>query len=530
MDPILAAPDATADWLDFRRAAQADGVARALLLHSQQARCCQGDLARSGPSAPYFFGDPARSWTDAQAGRPAPTAPSPAPVVLPAVHIVNPGEAAIVADVRIEKGVIASISPPGIEQSGATVFEAARGSWILPGLIDMHVHLPGRSPLDLTPHYLRMFAIHGVTGMRVAGDIDGTSVPAVGAEDPERIPVPRLCAARHFVGRPPFRWKHSLHYESPEDASRIIGVLQQSGEGCIKLYENLTAADIRVLQDAAQKAGLVVMGHVPSALSLEEAGIADSQHFFGVPLPASLRRDHVFSRTADWRAVDERRLEAVAVACERHGLANTPTLVVSEGLLRYRNLGEGSDAVAQSMPGFFADVIWSPTIGLPAYRGLGRDDFDALEDALGKKQRLVRELHRRGCDLFLGTDTSQPFSVPGQGLLREMGLFAQAGIPVPDILKMATVRAAERLGWKNVGRIAEGYAADLVSLPRDPSADLSALQEANFVVLAGRLHSVPLLRTQVAEDLRHRNATFRRIASHVLARVALYQAARNFVG
>lgn len=452
--------------------------------------------------------------------------------ILPRVHVVNPGRAEEIADLWVDGGRIVALKAPGSAvDPGFEMLHDTAGRWVMPGLIDMHAHLPSHNVLNLMPHFMRMFVAHGVTGLREAGDVDGT-VPAA-LHSWQQTPghfMPRLARAHSFVGRPPFRWKNSLAYRAPEDAPGIVSRLMDAGAQCIKLYENLKTDDIRVLQEQAERAGLVVMGHVPTALTLENAGIRDTQHFFGVPPPHTLRRDHVFSRTADWHAVDERRLEAVAAHCERHRLANTPTLAISSGLLGYRDYDLARQQLLGAMPSFFGDVVWDPAIGLPAYRHLQAQDLDALGDALEKKKRLVRELFARGCAVFPGTDTLQPFCVPGVSLHRELGLFVEAGLSPTQALKAATVDAADRLGWSDSGRIAVGCRADLIVLGEDPARDLKALRTMKQVVLDGVVHEVSALRSDIAADLAHRETAFRRVASRVLARLAMRRAARRFIG
>ena len=452
--------------------------------------------------------------------------------VLPRAHLINPGRPVQVADVWIESGRIAALHPPGTPVApGFETLHHCAGRWVMPGLIDMHAHLPADNVLKLAPHFMRMLVAHGVTGIREAGDVDGTAMRAVRAwqQHPGSV-VPRIASAHYFVGRPPFRWKNSLSYRSPGDAPRIVERLTNVGAQCIKLYENLRADDIQVLQRHAEQAGLVVMGHVPTALSLEAAGIRDTQHFFGVPPPASLRRDHVFCRTADWHAVDVERLEAVAKFCERNDIANTPTLSINRGLLGYRNLYAAQAQLNGRMPSFFGDVIWHPSHGLPAYRGLQSLDFDALEDAFDKKKLLVRELFARGCRLFPGTDTLQPFCLPGWGLQQELSLFVDAGLTPTQALKTATVDAAAALGWADTGRVDVGCRADLVVLSHDPTVSLSALDSIEQVIVHGVPHSTATLHAEIEDDLRARESAFQRIASRVLARLAMRKAARHFTG
>jgi hypothetical protein len=452
--------------------------------------------------------------------------------VLPRVHVINPGRLAQIADIWVDGGRIVALQAPGSAVAqGYEILHHFAGRWVMPGLIDMHAHLPADNVLKLTPHFMCMFLAHGVTGIREAGDIDGTALVAARAWQLRMgNKTPRIAAANFFVGRPPFRWKNSLAYDTPEDAPRIIARLVAAGARCIKLYENLRAEDIAVLQRHAEQAGLVVMGHVPAALTLEEAGIRDAQHFFGVAPPASLRRGYVFNRAADWHAVDPPRLDAVASHCERYGLANTPTLSLSQGLLGYRTFDATQRLVQGRMPSFFGDVIWHPAIGIPAYRGLVSRDFDALEDAFEKKKRLVRELASRGCTLFPGTDTMQPFCMPGWSLHQELGLFVDAGLTPTAALKTATVDAATRLGWDDAGRVDAGCRADLVILSQDPTVSLSALESIQQVVVQGVVHDVAALRGEINADLQSRESVFQRIASKVLARLAMRRAARHFVG
>jgi hypothetical protein len=503
---------------------------------SQHSQCCG---PRFGEMPSYFRGKGELSALSiAGRERTVQVAPPPLPVrssgrwILPRVHVVNPGRARQIADIWLADGRIVALKPPGSPVApGFETLVQSSGRWVMPGLIDMHAHLPADNVLNLMPHFMRMFVAHGVTGLREAGDVDG-SVPAAlrsWRQSPDQV-TPRIAMAHFFVGRAPFRWKNSLAYRRPEDAPAIVSRLSQVGAHCIKLYENLQGDDIRVLQQHAERAGLVVMGHVPTALALEEAGIHDAQHFFGVPPPESLRRDHVFSRTADWHAVDERRLEAVAAHCERYRLANTPTLAITSGLLGYRDLEATRRRLQGVMPSFFGDVVWDPAIGLPAYRHLQAQDLDALDDALEKKKRLVRELAARGCDVFLGTDTMQPFCVPGCGLHRELGLFVDAGLSLTQALKAATVDAADRLGWSDSGRIAVGCKADLVVLGEDPTLNLSALRTIEQVILDGAVHEASTLRAEIDADLKRRETAFKRVASRVLARLAMRRAARRFIG
>jgi adenine deaminase len=109
-------------------------------------------------------------------------------------------------------------------------------------------------------------------------------------------------------------------------------------------------------------------------------------------------------------------------------------------------------------------------------------------------------------------------------------LFVDAGLTPTAALKTATVDAATRLGWDDAGRVDAGCRADLVILSQDPTVSLSALESIQQVVVQGVVHDVAALRGEINADLQSRESVFQRIASKVLARLAMRRAARHFVG
>ncbi len=70
--------------------------------------------------------------------------------------------------------------------------------------------------------------------------------------------------------------------------------------------------------------------------------------------------------------------------------------------------------------------------------------------------------------VLAGSDAGNPVTFHGISLIRELELLAQAGMPLTDVLKSATSRAADRLGQPSLGRIAANAIADLVVLDADP--------------------------------------------------------------
>jgi imidazolonepropionase-like amidohydrolase len=95
----------------------------------------------------------------------------------------------------------------------------------------------------------------------------------------------------------------------------------------------------------------------------------------------------------------------------------------------------------------------------------------------------ARMLHDAGVPMMIGTDG-------GGGIMidREMELHREAGIPVWQVLRMATSATADimKMGDR-IGRIQEGYEADLAILEADPVADVRATAQVYAVINNGKL-------------------------------------------
>jgi len=393
------------------------------------------------------------------------------------------------------------------------------GCFITPGLIDSHQHLPPTSPLKLSGLYCLLYLMHGVTTVLDAGDGDGTAVPAArrliasGA-----VPGPRVVSVGPFIARPPRQWSNTVLVEDPVAHSVIVQRAVDRGAQAIKLYEGLTRPDIEGISGAAAERGLLVLGHVPAALDIEDAGVPEVQHFFGVPTAKS--RDgapQLLKRLSDWHAVDDDRLDAVVEASATKGIQHTPTLVVSEGVLHAQQ-DKRSEPL---MPRLFPDVIWHPTTGLSTYRNASERDIALLRDSLPIKLELVNRLYRAGVQLYAGTDVGQPFTVPGRSLQRELHLFTEAGIPPAAVIDIATARSGERLRIPKLGTIATGAPADLLVLDSSPYEDLGALDSMRAVISGGHLLDMQMLRAAVDRQVDHYHGALVDRAGIIGGRLAL---------
>ena len=507
-----------------------DAVAAALAQVASASMCCTG--ASSPAPGPTPVARPAAGQSSARPreGRHR-SRPTSRRFVLPRVTIIEPTVRREVADVVVADGRIVDVLAPGSgPYEGYDLLELYRGCFVLPSLTDMHTHLPPHNVLNLIDLFLLLFLAHGITTIRDAADIDGTSLPEYrDGIDAGRFIGPRSFPAGPFLVKGRTRWTNTMQVDGPDDAERIARDLVRQGMRCMKLYENLKVDEIAALERAASHQGLITLGHVPTLLGIEEAKLADAQHFFGVAPPASLPRDHVLDRLIFWDAVDDKRIDTVVRSAVEGGLANTPTLVVTERLLAAGPRGFLDDPSLDLVPRFYRDVIWHPHHGLPAYRRPDEERIVRIKATMEKKFELVRRLYHAGATLRVGTD-SQAYVVPGSALHTEMKLFEQAGIPTSVVLKMATRDAALALGQEDLGVIRKGAVADLLVCAADPTENLDALASMRAVAHRGALYCAEHLWDEIHDRLRAQNGTFMRLGAAALARLAMWSLARRFTG
>lgn len=501
------------------------------------ASCCGGGaagtepLAGKAPEAPVLLRLGHAAWR-ARIKPVRPKVPTErGPFVLPEVTLLEPGKPPVrPVDLVVAAGRITAICAPGTAPTGARVIEALRGHFVAPGLTDMHIHMPPDNILRLTPLFMLLNLRFGVVRARDAGDPDGSSTPAALAlVESGALPGPDIRYAYAFVGDGAARWGNTLSYSRPEEASDVVARLAFAGATWVKAYENLDAPRIAALCRAADKVGLQVMGHVPTSLGLEDALLPDAQHGFGVPLPATLRRDHVLNRAIDWESVDATRRSAVIEACLIKGLAMTPTLVTTRGLIR---LGawetERCGRDVRLLPDFYTDIIWHPRHGLPVYRDIENGDFARARDAEARKLTLVGEAVKAGVDVRLGTDTQQPFVVPGIALHDEMRLFEKAGVLREQVWRMAGPDAAARLGIADASALAVGQRADLVVSSSSPFAADWSPDQIKATICAGACLLASDLDSAIRLELRRFENRFTGHLVRWLARFSLEKNARNF--
>ncbi|HET7503890.1 MAG TPA: amidohydrolase family protein, partial [Kofleriaceae bacterium] len=128
---------------------------------------------------------------------------------------------------------------------------------------------------------------------------------------------------------------------------------------------------------------------------------------------------------------------------------------------------------------------WDPSRDF-RLRSLTAEDYETMRAANARRGRILAQLAAAGAPLLVGTDTGNPYVIPGAALHDEIELMVDAGVPRARVIRAATAGAAEFLGTpRELGVVEVGARADLVLFAVDPlTAALPLVPEG--VIVRGR--------------------------------------------
>lgn len=388
--------------------------------------------------------------------------------------------------------------------AGATVVDGA-GKWVMPGLADMHVHLWNKDDLTL-------FLAAGVTTVRnMFGErrhLSWRSQIAAG----EWIGPTIITAGPIIDGDPPV-WPGSTVLDDPSDADKIVAEQKAAGYDFLKPYSRLSFEAYQALAAAAKRHGMALEGHVPFAVGLPAALAAgqrsiehlDSWMYAMVPEQVDLppHRGTPEAMRAALSQFDPSRLPGLIAKAVAARAWTCPTLTVGD------RIGALDDPAALRQRTAWLDLVapavmerWEqdPRFGRYDYR-----DYGAVRAAARLYAEIVGALAAANAPLLVGTDTGNPFVIPGAALHDEIELLVAAGVPRPRVLQAATADAARFLGSPDeAGVVAVGARADLLLVSADPlTTALPVIPDG--VMVRGRWLSRDRLEAALA-DIKRRNA------------------------
>lgn len=379
---------------------------------------------------------------------------------------------------------IIAIEPQQSAYEGAQVVDL-KGQYIMPGLINLHVHLPANGKpkkkqsdpkklvklmtsnnflrkimLKMCEGYAKTQLMSGVTTIRTVGGVEDVDTKIRDAVLAGKIDGPRILAGNMAISVPGGHMAGSLAYEatSPEQARSFVRQIAKDKPDLIKLMITGGVLDAKVKGEPGE---LKMSPEIVKA-ACEEA------HALGLQVAA-----HVESPQGVQVALEN------GVDTIEHGAMPSAEIIQ---LFKDRKACQVA-TLSPALPYALFDRAVSHVSEMEQYNG--KVVFDGIVEC-------AKECLANGIPVGLGTDTGCPY-ITHYDMWREVNYFHKfCGVSNAFALYAATKRNAELVGiGDQTGSIEVGKCADFIVTEKNPLEDLTALRKVSLVVARGKRYADP---------------------------------------
>jgi imidazolonepropionase-like amidohydrolase len=376
--------------------------------------------------------------------------------------------------VIVQDGIVEEIGlSTEIEIPAEALVVDGSGKYLIPGLVDMHVHM-------MNENELLLFAAHGVTSVRnMWGGMNFTDHLGWRAKIEEgKMFGPTIYSSGPVMEGPPKTMPLMKVYDDPATAADAVSEQIEQGYDFIKVYDYIDLSTYEAIIETAKVQGVAVVGHTPKKVGLERVianGQVTIEHLSGF----------IDNDTGEY-IVPESELAKYAQMVAAAGVYVCPTIAVYQVYVPKEDLHllEERPEMAYISPGM--KFVWQ-YFSLPGAMGGITYEGDYPTRINEMFLNTSRILHKHGVKFVLGTDSDNPYLVPGGSLLDELDYLVEAGFSPYEALETGTRNAAEAMGKQDeFGTIEPGKRADLILLDGNPLDDVTATRERSGVMLRGR--------------------------------------------
>jgi imidazolonepropionase-like amidohydrolase len=361
----------------------------------------------------------------------------------------------------------------------------AKGKYLIPGLAEMHAHVPPNDDLEQMKNVVKLFALNGITTIR------GMLGHPKHLELRSKLKSGEIFGPRLYTSGPSLS---GGSVKTAEQAATMVRDEKKAGYDFLKLHPGLSKENFAVLVKTAKEVNIPFAGHVSFDVGVWraiDAGYATIDHLDGfveglVPGMDTIRENQtgLFGLYIGAYA-DTNRIQKLM-----DGLRDKHIWVVPTQALAERWLSSDKDPVALSkepeMKYMSENTVnnWVRTkqslMSDPRYK------TDNITRFIKLRRKLIYECNRNGVGLLLGSDGPQVFNVPGFSVHHELQYLVDSGLTPYEALRTATVNVAKFLKYEDMGTIKSGNIADLVLLNGNPLTDIKQTKNIEGVVVAGK--------------------------------------------
>ena len=361
-----------------------------------------------------------------------------------------------------------------------------RGKYLIPGLAEMHAHIPGGQAADsVVERTLFLYVSGGITTIRgMLGHPRHLELRA-------RAAANTLLSPTIYAAGPSF---NGTSAPTPDVAAKMVTEQKAAGYDLLKIHPGVGREVFDTLVATARRVGIPFAGHVPEEVGLAHAiasRYASIEHLDGY-LEAMLR-DGAALKTSEsaffgmnlGEQLDEAKLPALVRATKQAGVWNVPTQVLMENLTTAGSADELARRPEMRFVPAAAVAQWTEAKHtMLAETGSSERSARRMIEV---RRKLIKALHDAGAGLLLGSDAPQVWNVPGYSTHRELESLVAAGLTPWQALETGTRNVATYFGTlTETGTVEAGKRADLILLDADPLTDIRNTTKRAGVVVRGR--------------------------------------------
>lgn len=387
-------------------------------------------------------------------------------------------------DVVVKNGKIVAIGNAGkVKYEKGALLVNAKGKYLLPGLAEMHAHVPPVDDLEPMKEVVKLFALNGITTIR------GMLGHPRHLELRQMLQKGEVLGPRFITAGPSF---NGQSVKTPEAAAALVRQQKAAGYDFLKIHPGPTKEIFDAMAKTAKEVSIPFAGHVPFDVGVWHAiraGYATIDHLDGFieslvpPEGQTEQANGLFGLYIAGKA-DTTKIPALMQALKQGGVWVVPTQALAE---RWFAPGKSAEVLRNEpeMKYMTPTVINNWTNSKKSLQNNPAYQPAAIEEFITLRRKLIAACQKQGVGLLLGCDAPQVFNVPGISTHQELVYLVDAGLSPYEALQTGTVNVGRFLNRPDIGVIRTGAVADLILVNDNPLKNIANTQKIEGVLLGG---------------------------------------------
>lgn len=385
--------------------------------------------------------------------------------------------------VVVEDGRITAISDTkDANYNEDAIVVDAKGRYLIPGLAEMHAHVPPVEEFGPMEEVLLLFVTNGITTIR------GMLGHPRHLELRDKIQAGEIPGPRFYTTGPSF---NGQSVKTAAEAAAMVRQQKEAGYDYLKLHPGLTKETFESIARTAKEVNIPFVGHVSFDVGIWraiDAGYSSIDHLDGFIEGLVPGIDTVSEgQTGLFGMFIADKADTTKIPRLMQGLKESNTWVVPTQALAERWFSPVSAESLQQAPEMKympAETMYDWVRSKKSLQANPKYDTAAINYFIELRRKLILACHRQGVGLLLGCDAPQVFNVPGFSTHQELQYLVNAGLSPYEALRTGTVNVAAYLNQSDdTGTIHTGAVSDLILLNGNPLEDISQTQNIEGVMI-----------------------------------------------